>query len=165
MPLKAAFAGAGVALDFRLDTLQHQASSKRLQHSSFSVEHSVETPQGRAVQGSFCSCRALLALGGVDCSIRLLLLIVSTPVVANVLTHAGCYRAVLALGGVDCSIRLLLAGPRQAFKEVCCLTGHADWVRSLAFSHIQDSADTSQGQLHSQDATSCRLYCLSTLLS
>ena len=39
------------------------------------------------------------------------------------------------MGGVDCSIRLLLGVGAQAFKEVCCLTGHADWVRSLAFTH------------------------------
>ena len=42
---------------------------------------------------------------------------------------------VVAVGGVDCSIRLLLGARGQGFREVCCLTGHADWVRSLAFTH------------------------------
>lgn len=45
----------------------------------------------------------------------------------------------LALGGVDCTIRLLLAAPGGHFNQVCCLTGHADWVRSLAFTHLPPS--------------------------
>ncbi|KAL0035271.1 hypothetical protein WJX79_009557 [Trebouxia sp. C0005] len=45
----------------------------------------------------------------------------------------------LALGGVDCIIRLLLAAPGGDFKQVCCLAGHADWVRSLAFTHLPPS--------------------------
>ena len=42
-------------------------------------------------------------------------------------------RLLLALGGVDCTIRLALAPPGGKFVQVCSLTGHADWVRSLAF--------------------------------
>lgn len=49
------------------------------------------------------------------------------------------FRLLLALGGVDCIIRLLLAAPGGDFKQVCCLAGHADWVRSLAFTHLPPS--------------------------
>ena len=38
------------------------------------------------------------------------------------------------MGGVDNSIRLLLAPPGGDFVQVCTLTGHGNWVRSLAFS-------------------------------
>ena len=54
----------------------------------------------------------------------------------------------LALGGVDCTIRLMLAGPDTGFKQVCILTGHADWIRSLAFTHAAPDADTTTGEPH-----------------
>ncbi|KAL3133219.1 hypothetical protein ABBQ38_007106 [Trebouxia sp. C0009 RCD-2024] len=54
----------------------------------------------------------------------------------------------LAMGGVDCSIRLALAPPDGSFLAVCSLSGHADWVRSLAFTQPPDPpAATQQGHL------------------
>ena len=46
--------------------------------------------------------------------------------------RVGC-RVLLAVGSVDNSVRLLLAPPGSGFAPACRLTGHADWVRSLAF--------------------------------
>lgn len=58
----------------------------------------------------------------------------------------GC-RLLLAMGGVDCSIRLALAPPDGSFLAVCSLSGHADWVRSLAFTQPPDPpAATQQGE-------------------
>ena len=45
----------------------------------------------------------------------------------------GVGRVLLAVGSVDNSVRLLLAPPGCDFAPACRLTGHADWVRSLAF--------------------------------
>ena len=64
-------------------------------------------------------------------------------------------RLLLALGGVDCTIKLALAGPGGTFHQVCSLTGHADWVRSLAFKHppaaaadaADAAADSQQGEM------------------
>ncbi|KAK9841002.1 hypothetical protein WJX81_004992 [Elliptochloris bilobata] len=42
----------------------------------------------------------------------------------------------LAVGSVDNSVRLLLAPPGGDFAPACRLTGHTDWVRSLAFQQV-----------------------------
>lgn len=60
-------------------------------------------------------------------------------------------RLLLTLGGVDCSIKLALAPPGGKFVQVCSLTGHADWVRSLAFTcpppAADAAADSQQGEM------------------
>lgn len=47
--------------------------------------------------------------------------------------HCAECRLLLALGNVDNSVWLLLREPSGSFKQVCRLKGHADWIRSLAF--------------------------------
>ncbi len=55
----------------------------------------------------------------------------------------GRTRLLLALGGVDAAITLLVAPLGGGdFVRRCRLTGHLDWVRSLAFAHTSP-ADTS----------------------
>ena len=49
--------------------------------------------------------------------------------------RSACCRVLLALGSVDNSIWLLLRPPNGTFARVCRLKGHADWIRSLAFTH------------------------------
>jgi hypothetical protein len=53
------------------------------------------------------------------------------------LTHASsigvCRRLLMALGGVDRIVRLLVRPPGGAFVAACTLTGHGDWIRSVAF--------------------------------
>lgn len=44
----------------------------------------------------------------------------------------------LALGGVDSHVRLYTCPPGGEFGEVCRLSGHQDWVRSLAFARMDD---------------------------
>ncbi|CAD7699915.1 unnamed protein product [Ostreobium quekettii] len=44
-------------------------------------------------------------------------------------------RAALALGGTDCRVHLWLRQPGGHFEKCCRLSGHQDWVRSLAFLH------------------------------
>lgn len=62
-------------------------------------------------------------------------------------------RLLLALGGVDCTINLALAAPGGTFQQVCSLSGHADWVRSLAFKQLPPppaaaaAADSQQGEM------------------
>lgn len=61
-------------------------------------------------------------------------------------------RLLLALGGVDCTIKLALAAPGGNFQQVCSLTGHADWVRSLAFKDpppptADAAADSQRGKM------------------
>ena len=43
----------------------------------------------------------------------------------------------MAIGGVDASVRLYISASDGMFHLVCRLTGHTDWVRSLAFSAHQ----------------------------
>lgn len=41
----------------------------------------------------------------------------------------------------------MLAGLGKEFKQVCILTGHADWIRSLAFTYAAPpEADSSAGE-------------------
>ncbi|KAK9803860.1 hypothetical protein WJX73_009548 [Symbiochloris irregularis] len=49
----------------------------------------------------------------------------------------------LALGGVDNAIRLFVRPAEGNFQAACKLKGHADWIRSLAFTSAESS---SQGQ-------------------
>ena len=57
--------------------------------------------------------------------------------------YAATGRLLLALGGVDAAITLLAAPPGGSdFVRRCRLTGHLDWIRSLAFAHTSP-ADTS----------------------
>ena len=71
---------------------------------------------------------------------------VRAPLQSSCAWHQHVCRLLLALGGVDCTIKLALAAPGGDFLQVCSLTGHADWLRSLAFTH-PGAADSQQGEM------------------
>lgn len=56
-------------------------------------------------------------------------------------TPSSLARLVLATGGTDTRVHLYVRPPRGLFQPAIKLTGHENWVRSLAFVHVWAPAD------------------------
>ena len=61
----------------------------------------------------------------------------------------------LALGGVDGGVRLYLAPPGGDFALACCLAGHQDWVKSLAWAQLDGERRVGEDSLRGLCAAWC----------
>jgi len=64
------------------------------------------------------------------------------------MTSLNVCRLLLATGGTDTRVHLHVRPPGGQFQATIKLTGHENWVRSLAFKHVwaPASAGADQGE-------------------